>query len=36
MLLKRNCMALLREETVGPNQAQVRNNDFNQAANNTG
>jgi len=36
MLLKRNCMALLREETVGTNQAQVRNNDFNQAANNTG
>ena len=32
MLLKRNCMALLREETVGTTQAQVRNDDFNQAA----
>jgi NitT/TauT family transport system ATP-binding protein len=40
MLLKRNCMALLREETVGRIEAEVRNNDFNQdtnqAANNTG
>jgi NitT/TauT family transport system ATP-binding protein len=40
MRLKRNCMALLREETVGSPQAQVFNNDLyndsNQAANNTG
>jgi NitT/TauT family transport system ATP-binding protein len=40
MLLKRNCMALLREETVGRIEAQECNNDSNQdsnqAANNTG
>jgi NitT/TauT family transport system ATP-binding protein len=40
MRLKRNCMALLREETVGSPQAQVFNNDLyndsSQAANNTG
>jgi NitT/TauT family transport system ATP-binding protein len=33
MLLKRNCMALLREETVGRNEAQIGNSDFNHTSN---
>ena len=36
MLLKRNCMALLREETVGKIEGQDSNQDSNQVANNTG
>jgi NitT/TauT family transport system ATP-binding protein len=33
MLLKRNCMALLREETLGTTEAQIDNSDFNQTSN---